>query len=70
MDEYSKSGPKTARAASRERERESLRLLQKLLELESERDFIEELRKQLDITPRHAAYEPAIKIWREKHSGR
>ena len=40
MDDYSKSGPKTPMAASREREQDSRRLIQRLLEIENERDFI------------------------------
>jgi len=66
MDDYSKSGPKTPMAASREREQDSRRLIQRLLEIENERDFIEELRKRR-ITRELPAYKAALNAWREKH---
>jgi hypothetical protein len=70
VDEYSRSGPKSPKAASRERERERLHLMERLLELEDERDFLEELEKQLDILPKHPAYKAALMIWRERHPSR
>jgi hypothetical protein len=66
MDKYSKSGPKTANATRRKSEREKDRVVQRLLEIEDEHDFIEELRSRR-ITPELPAYTVALNAWREKH---
>lgn len=66
MDEYSRSGPKTTSAARRKSEREKDRLVQRLLEIEEEQDFIEELLSRR-ITPGLPAYKVALNAWREKH---
>jgi hypothetical protein len=66
MDEYSKSGPKTASATRRKSDRDKDRLVQRLLEIESEQDFIEELRNRR-ITQEQPAYKVALNAWREKH---
>jgi len=66
VDEYSKSGPKTPMAASREREQGPRRIIERLLEIENEQDFVEELRKRR-ITPEFPAYKDALNAWREKH---
>jgi hypothetical protein len=67
MDEYSKSGPKSESAVRRQREKHRQQLIDRLLEIEIEEDFVDGLRVHLDITPRHPAYRPSILIWREKH---
>ena len=66
LDEYSKSGPKTTNATRRKSERDKDRLVQRLLEIESEQDFIEELRNRR-ITQEQPAYKVALNAWREKH---
>ena len=70
MDDYSKTGPKTPSSGAKERERNKLPIMQELLEVENENDFIDELRSKLDITPSHPGYLPAIKLWRELHPSR
>jgi hypothetical protein len=66
LDEYSRSGPKTASATRKKSERDKDRLVQRLLEIEDERDFIEELHNRR-ITPELPAYKVALNAWREKH---
>ena len=70
MDDSSKTGPKTPSSAARERERNKLRIMQELLDVGNENDFIDELSSKLDITPSHPGYLPAIKLWRELHPSR
>ena len=70
MDDYSKTAPKTTSSSARERERERLRVMQVLLEIDNESEFIEELRSELNITPSHPGYLPAIRFWRELHPSR
>jgi hypothetical protein len=67
VDEYSRSGPKSARSAAEARRRDTLRLMERLLELENEQDFTEELERQLGIKPKDPAYRAALMIWRERH---
>jgi hypothetical protein len=67
MDEYSKSGPKTPRAANRSREQDLLRRMERLLETKTEGEFIKELLAQLGVDPNHPKYLTMIKIWRERH---
>jgi len=69
MDDYSKSGPKSPKAASNERDRDNRVLVRRLLDIEDEKEFIEELRNR-KMTPNLAAYKNAINAWREKHRGR
>ena len=66
MDEYSRSGPKTTSATRRKSEQDKDRLVQRLMEIEDERDFIEELRNRR-IIPGLPAYKAALNAWREKH---
>jgi hypothetical protein len=67
MEAYSKSGPKTPSAAARERERERLRTMQRLLAIETEQEFIEELRVHAKVDAKHPGYLEMIRIWREHH---
>lgn len=67
MDEYSRSGPKSPKAAAEARRRERLRLMERLLELDDERGFTLELERQLGVKPKDPAYGAALTIWRERH---
>jgi hypothetical protein len=67
VDDYQKSGPKTPKASSRERERDTLRRMERLLEIDSEREFIEELRNEAGVDPNHPKFKQMITIWRERH---
>jgi len=67
MDEYSKSGPKSPKAASHDRERQRLRTMERLLAIDSEEEFIEKLRIDAGVDPDHPNFEVMIRIWRERH---
>jgi len=70
VDEYEKSGPKSASSLARTRDREQKRLIQKMLDIEEESDFIQALKSLPEIVDRPSAYQAAIRIWREKHRSR
>ena len=67
MDEYSKSAPKTTRSIRSAAEREVQALMKRLLALETEGEFIRQLRDQAGVDPKHPNYLRMIELWRGLH---
>ena len=57
--------PKTAKAAIRQRERDLMAKLEKLMEINDENTFREGLEKEFGIKPGDPRYEKAMSAWRE-----
>jgi len=57
--------PKTAKASIRQRERDLMAKLEKLMEIDDEKTFREGLEKEFGIKPGDARYEKAMNAWRE-----
>lgn len=57
--------PKTAKASIRQRERDLMAKLEKLMEINDEDTFREGLEKEFGIKPGDPRYEKAMNAWRE-----
>jgi hypothetical protein len=57
--------PKTAKANIRQRERDLMSKLEKLMEIDDEDTFREGLEKEFGIKPGDPRYEKAMNAWRE-----
>jgi hypothetical protein len=67
VDEYCRSGPKTTRSIRSAAEREMQARMKRLLAIESEGEFIRQLRLQAGVDPKHPNYLRMIKLWRGLH---
>ena len=67
MDDYSKTGPKTMKGIRSAAEREMQDRMKRLLALETEGDFIKQLRIEAEVDPKHPNYLRMIKLWRDLH---
>ncbi len=65
MDDYQKSGPKTSKAASREREREMQSQMRDLLAIDDENTFVSILKCKYGLTPRDPRYAAIMQIWND-----
>jgi hypothetical protein len=67
MDEYSKSGPKTPKSIRSAAEREMHTRMKRLLAVETEGEFIRQLRIEAGVDPKHPNYLRMIGLWRDLH---
>jgi hypothetical protein len=65
LDEYSKSGPKTPKAASRERDRERTAQMRDLLAIRDEETLVLVLRSRYNLTPKDPRYLAIMQIWND-----
>lgn len=65
MDEYQKSGPKTPKAASREREREIQSQMRDLLAIDEEATLVSILKSKYSLTPKDPRYAAIMRIWND-----
>lgn len=65
MDDYQKSGPKTPKAASREREREMHSQMRDLLAIDDENTLVSLLKSKYNLTPRDPRYAAIMQIWND-----
>jgi hypothetical protein len=65
LDDYSKSGPKTPRAAAKAREAEMQARMKRLLAIETEGEFIDQLRIEAGIGAKHPNFLTILKLWRD-----
>jgi hypothetical protein len=70
VDEYSKSGPKTPKAAAMRREREMAAQMAELLAERDERGLVQILKNKYDLTPKDPRYSAFMQIWRDLQSKR
>jgi len=66
MDEYSKSGPKSPKAAAAERARKMADQMRELLEYGDEATLITTLKSKHGIRPSNPKFETILTIWREE----
>jgi len=66
MDDYSKLGPKSYKAEASQKAREEKRSRERLLESNTEQEFIEGLEK-IGVTRKHPGFNAALQTWREQH---
>jgi hypothetical protein len=62
VDEYSKSGPKTAQSIRSAEEREMQARMKRLLALKTEGDFVRQLRVEAGVGPEHPYYLRMVKL--------
>ena len=65
MDEYSKSGPKTPKAASRKRDRETTAQMRGLLAIRDEETLVLALKSKYNLTPKDPRYKAIMQIWND-----
>ncbi len=65
MDDYSKSGQKTPRAAAKAREVEMRRQMSELVAIDDEATLIEALHRIHGIDQNHPKFKPILNAWRE-----
>jgi len=65
MDDYSKSGLKSARAAAKQREREMTEQMAVLLAERDEQALIGLLKSRYNLTPKDPRYTELMQIWRD-----
>ena len=65
MDDYQKSGPKTPKAASREREREMQSQMRDLLAIDDENTLVSILKSKYSLTPRDPRFTAIMQIWND-----
>jgi hypothetical protein len=68
VDEFSKTGPKTSKSIRSAAEREMQARMKRLLAIETEAEFIRQLRVQAGVDPKHPNYLRMIELWRGLHS--
>lgn len=64
MDEYSRSGPKSARGEKRRREHETMRQMHALAEIGDEQTLREALLRDHDIGEDDPRFKQILQIWR------
>jgi hypothetical protein len=65
VDEYSKSGPKTPKAASEARRREMEAQMRDLLAINDEATLVSVLKSKYGLTPRDPRYTAIMQIWND-----
>ncbi len=65
MDEYSKSGPKSAQSERKQRERETYAQMRDLLAIQDENALATMLAEKYDARPGEPRYDAIMKIWRD-----
>jgi hypothetical protein len=65
VDDYQKSGPKTPKAASREREQEMRSQMRYLLAIDDENTLVSILKSKYGFTPRDPQYAAIMQIWND-----
>jgi hypothetical protein len=65
VDDYQKSGPKTPKAASREREREMHSQMRDLLAIDDENTLVYLLKSKYNLTPGDPRYAAIMRIWHD-----
>jgi hypothetical protein len=64
LDEYSKSGPKSPKAAAGARERQIQTQMRDLLAINDENALVSVLKSDYNLTPRDPRYKAIMQIWR------
>jgi hypothetical protein len=70
MDEYSKSGPQSPKAAAAERARKMASQMRDLLAYGDEATLVAALKSKYGISPRDPKFEAILSIWREEQQRR
>ncbi len=65
MDEYSRSGPKSPKAAAEARRREAEAQMKELLLARDEETLIAVLKNRYNLTPQDARFQQIMQIWRD-----
>ncbi len=70
MDDYSKTGPKTPKAAAALRARITAEQMRILLELSDESIVLRALQEQYGVGPSHPNFEKIMQIWQDSQKRR
>ena len=65
VEEYSRSGPKSPKAAAKERERQVQSQMRDLLAIKDESTLVSVLKNDYSLTPRDPRYKAIMQIWRD-----
>jgi hypothetical protein len=65
VDEYSRSGPKSPKAAAEARRREAESQMKELLLAGDEETLVAVLKSRYNLTPRDSKFQQIMQIWRD-----